>query len=221
MRKIAILLFVSIGCFAQNKIRTFDQFAISFGLDDKMSSTSFSLGQEMIIGNDLIYSFGAFARLNWNRLTPQTITSKGDLLSDELSILEKSNVYSVSIPLSASIGFKNVTFGGNFDLTSWTFGKNLASNRFSLNEASEGLVAKPKGFSWILSKEESLKNLSNQLYVTYTFDQSVGIRIGMSSQYITYDLRNLDIDGKIGTRENIFGNTYLYPFISIRFNNEK
>ncbi|SOE22346.1 hypothetical protein SAMN06298216_2789 [Spirosomataceae bacterium TFI 002] len=221
MNKIAILILVSLGSFAQTKVRTFDQFAVSYGLNDKVSTTSLSLGQEMVVGKDIACSFGAFARLNWNSLKPQSLESKGDFVNDELGILNKSNVFSLSFPLSASIGFKNLSFGGNFDLASWTFGKTLDSKRFTVDQASAGLVARPKGLSWVLSKEESFKNLSNQLYLSYTFDQSFGIRVGMSSQHITYDLRNLDTNGNVGTRENIFGHTYMYPFISLRFNNEK
>lgn len=221
MKKIIVLLLFSSVAIAQNKIRTFDQYAISYGLNDNVSTTSLYLGQEMVIGDDFHYSFGAFVRLNWNRLQAQSISSKGNLASEELEILDRASVLSLSIPLSATIGYKRVSLGGSFDLASWTMGKNLSSDRFGLSSASEGLIARPNGVGWVLGRAESMKNLSNQLFFSYNFEHEIAIRIGMTSQHISYDLRNRDTDGGIGSRENIFGKTYIYPFISIRFNNEK
>lgn len=221
MKKILLFVLISFTAFAQTKIRTFDQYSLNYGINNNLSTTSFSLGQEMAIGEDFNYSFGAFARLNWNRLQAQNLNSKGNFAMEELVLLQKSEVVSLSIPLSATVGFKNISFGGSFDLASWTWGRNLESSKFEVSSPSEGLIAKPQGIGWVLGREESMKNLSNQLFLNYNFDQAVAIRIGMSSQHITYDLRNINTDGGIGGRENIFGGTYIYPFISLRFNNEK
>lgn len=168
-------------------LRSFDQLPLSFGAIDDISTTSVGYSEELVINNVLQLSVGFDTRLNHRSLSMLNLPLISDYGASAI-FSNKANNFFASLPLKASIRTQSSSFGGFFDLVLLTFGARYEIETLS----NEGLLLSTQVFSSVFSSKEKIKNLSNQLFLAYIFDQLVSIQLGLRSQFVNYNLRLID-----------------------------
>ncbi|GAB2642055.1 hypothetical protein GCM10027035_39980 [Emticicia sediminis] len=227
---IVILLTISYLSFSQSKNQRYADLSIAAvgGFSPALSyNYNWGLGKKgkLKIGTGIRFTY--FAKGKTDLITaPASLTSgeKGpqvlfteNILSnfDTLKVLKIGAGY-INIPIHLQYSFsQKFEVGFNIDAIGISFGNKqsgtfYASDSRSLNKSTQ--TAKPTTFNLLLVSDNDLGSLNSELYARYWVNDKIGIRAGLSFQFIEYTT------DKVLTFENDrFRTKNLLPMIAISY----
>lgn len=201
---LVILLTINQISFAQSKNQRIADLSIAAigGFSPALSyNYNWGLGKKgkFKIGTGIRFTY--FAAGNRDLITaPATLTSgeKGPqvlFLENILGNLDtlkfpKVGIGYINIPIHLQYSFsKKLEIGFNIDAIGFSFGNKLngtfyASDSKSLNKTTQS--AKPTVFNLLLVSDNDLGSLNSELYARYWLNDKIGLRAGLSFQFIEY-----------------------------------
>ncbi len=147
---------------------------------------------------------------------PQVLFTETILANLDTLHLAKVGVGYINIPVHLQYSFsKKFEVGFNIDAIGLSFGSKqsgtfYANNSKSLDKSTQS--AKPTTFNLLLVSDNDLGSLNSELYARYWINDKVGLRAGLSFQFIEYT------SDKILTLENDrFRTKNLLPMIAFSY----
>ncbi len=147
---------------------------------------------------------------------PQVLFTENILSNFDTLRLAKVGVGYLNIPIHLQYSFsQKFEVGFNIDAVGLSFGNKqsgtfYASDSRSLNKSTQS--AKPTTFNLLLVSDNDLGSLNSELYARYWVNDKIGIRAGLSFQFIEYTT------DKVLTFENDrFRTKNLLPMIAISY----
>lgn len=227
---IATLLIISQLSFAQSKNQRYLDLSLAAGggFSPALSyNYNWGLGKKgkFKIGTGLRFTY--FAGNHKDLITaPATLTSgekgpqvlfKENILSNLDTLhLAKVGVGYINIPIHLQYSFsQKLEVGFNIDAIGFSFGSKQSGTFYakesnSLNKSTQS--AKPTTFNALLVSDNDLGSLNSELYARYWVNDKIGIRAGLSFQFIEYTT------DKILTFENDrFRTKNLLPMIAVSY----
>lgn len=186
------LLLVSVFSFAQDKNTTIIDASAAFGSG---FSPSLGITKKWGIGSKGRFKIGTGLRLtNFSGSDIDFITAPADLTIDEANLdtlrLGSAAVTYVAIPIHLEYSFnEKFDIGFNIDVVGLTFGGEqsgtfAASQSASLNNSTQ--VGNPTSPNILLVGDNDRGSLNSELYARYWATEKLGIRAGLSFQFIEY-----------------------------------
>lgn len=234
MNKILFFAFISLSIshlsFSQNKNQRYADLSIAAGggFSPALSyNYNWGLGKsgKFKIGTGIRFTY--FAGQHKDLITaPATLTSgekgpqvlfKENILSNLDTLhLAKVGVGYLNIPIHLQYSFSpKLEVGFNIDAIGISFGSKqsgtfYASDSRSLNKSTQS--AKPTFFNALLVSDNDLGSLNSELYARYWVNDKIGIRAGLSFQFIEYTA-----DRALTFENDRFRTKNLLPMIAISY----
>ena len=189
---ILALLLVSVFGFAQDKNTMTIDASVAFGSG---FSPALGISKNWGIGNKGRFKIGTGLRItNFSGSDIDFITAPADLTIDEAKIdtlrLPSAAVTYVAIPIHLQYSFgEKLDIGFNIDVVGLTFGGEQTGT-FTTTE-SGGLnnsiqTANPTSPNILLVGDNDRGSLNSELYARYWATEKLGIRAGLSFQFVEY-----------------------------------
>ncbi|CAH0994201.1 hypothetical protein EMA8858_00309 [Emticicia aquatica] len=234
MKKTSFLLFISliIGQFAfsQSKNQRVLDFSIAAG---NGFSPAFSYQYLLGIGKTGKFKVGSGIRFTYfSGKNMDLITAPASLTSGQKGpqVLFTENIFSnfdtlkiakigvgyLNIPIHLQYSFSNkFEIGFNIDAIGLSFGSKqngtfYASESKSLHKSSQS--AKPTTFNLLLVSDNDLGSLNSELYARYWVNDKIGLRAGLSFQFVEYST-----DKKLTFENDRFRTKVLLPMIAFSY----
>lgn len=226
---LSLLLTATLG-FGQERTQTSLDIAAAFG---NGFSPAFSATKFWGVGKKNKFKIGTGVRFTYYRKSNvETITAPAELTSGQkgpqvlfvenilsnLDTLRFSNVSVgyINIPIYLQYSFTDkLELGFNIDALGFSFGKKQtgkfkSSASASLNNTSQ--LASPTAFNLLLISDNDLGSLNSELYARYWATEKLGIRAGLSFQFVEYTTDNLLTFGNDRFRAKV-----LQPMIGLSY----
>lgn len=227
---LAITLFISHLSFSQSKNQRYADLSIAAvgGFSPALSyNYNWGLGKrgKFKIGTGIRFTYFAKgktdlitapASLTSGEKGPQVLFTENILSNFDTLKVAKIGVGYLNIPIHLQYSFsQKLEVGFNIDAIGISFGSKqsgtfYASDSRSLNKSTQS--AKPTFFNALLVSDNDLGSLNSELYARYWVNDKIGIRAGLSFQFIEYTT------DKVLTFENDrFRTKNLLPMIAISY----
>lgn len=156
------------------------------------------------------------ARITSRQTGPQVLFSK--IYEESLDTLKLPNtsVIYLNIPIHLQYSFNDhFEIGFNIDALGLSFGKKQtgifrASDSKSLNNSSQS--AKPTLINVLLVSDNDIGSLNSELYARYWVKENIGIKAGISFQFIEYRTENI-----LTLENDRFRSKNLLPMVSVSY----
>lgn len=147
---------------------------------------------------------------------PQVLFVENILSNFDTLKVSKTRAGYLNIPIHLQYSFnKKFEVGFNIDAIGLSFGSKqngtfYASDSKSLNKSTQS--AKPTAFNLLLVSDNDLGSLNSELYARYWLNDKIGLRAGLSFQFIEYKT-----DKKLTFENDRFRTKALLPMIAISY----
>lgn len=227
---IVILFSISHLSFSQSKNQRYADLSISAGggFSPALSyNYNWGLGKsgKFKIGTGIRFTYFAAhhkdlitapASLTTGEKGPQVLFKENILANLDTLHLSKVGVGYLNIPIHLQYSFsQKLEVGFNIDAIGISFGSKqngtfYASDSRSLNKSTQS--AKPTFFNALLVSDNDLGSLNSELYARYWVNDKIGIRAGLSFQFIEYTT-----DKALTFENDRFRTKNLLPMIAISY----
>ncbi len=226
----AILLTISQLCFAQSKNQRYADLSVAAvgGFSPALSyNYNWGLGKrgKFKIGTGIRLTY--FGGSNKDLITaPATLTSgeRGPQVLFKETIVAnldtlrfgKVGVGYINIPIHLQYSFsKKFEIGFNIDVVGLSFGSKQSGTFYSsasksLNKTTQS--AKPTTFNLLLVSDNDLGSLNSEIYARYWLNDKIGLRAGLSFQFIEYTT-----DKKLTFENDRFRTKNLLPMLAVSY----
>ena len=156
------------------------------------------------------------AKLTSGEKGPQVLFKDNILSNLDTLHIAKIGVGYINIPIHLQYSFsQKLEIGFNIDAIGLSFGNKqsgtfYASDSRSLNKSTQ--TAKPTVFNALLVSDNDLGSLNSELYGRYWVNDKIGIRAGLSFQFIEYTT-----DKKLTFENDRFRSKNLLPMIALSY----
>ncbi|GGD68240.1 hypothetical protein GCM10011514_35400 [Emticicia aquatilis] len=227
---LVIMLFISHLSFSQTKNQRYADLSIAAvgGFSPALSyNYNWGLGKrgKFKIGTGIRFTYfskgktdliTAPASLTSGEKGPQVLFTENILSNFDTLKVSKIGAGYINIPIHLQYSFnQKFEIGFNIDAVGLSFGSKqsgtfYASDSRSLNKTTQ--TAKPTTFNLLLVSDNDLGSLNSELYARYWVNDKIGIRAGLSFQFVEYTT------DKILTFENDrFRTKSLLPMVAISY----
>ena len=147
---------------------------------------------------------------------PQVLFKENIFSNFDTLKVSKTRVGYLNIPIHLQYNFsKKFEIGFNIDAIGLSFGSKqngtfYASDSKSLNKSTQS--AKPTAFNLLLVSDNDLGSLNSEIYARYWLNDKIGLRAGMSFQFIEYKT-----DKKLTFENDRFRTKSLLPMVAISY----
>ena len=156
------------------------------------------------------------ASLTSGKKGPQVLFTESILSNFDTLKVAKVGVGYLNIPIHLQYNFSNkFEVGFNIDVIGFSFGSKqngtfYASDSKSLNKSTQS--AKPTPFNLLLVSDNDLGSLNSELYARYWLNDKIGLRAGLSFQFVEYTT-----DKKLTFENDRFRTKALLPMFAISY----
>ncbi len=223
MRKvllISLLVLIKLTASAQ-RVRVFNFVGFDGNFSKTHSAPDIQIGQSLLMDSRISFRLNTAVSFSGDFIHRGAIPNIDKSRTISLDLKKTHFVPTLSIPVGAEIGFRNVALGVAVELLSINIGKSLDSLNYTVigtEQPIAGLEVSPAKFNFIAAKD-GFRSLDAILYLSYTYNDTFSFRLGLSRQGIMY--RSFITTASRTSRFDKFGFEEVKPFIGIRFNIEK
>jgi hypothetical protein len=209
---IFILLCLFTGnSFSQN-FKVFRTYDISTSFSNKTTNLSVGYGEMVSSKSGLPFKITGGLQYNATFLKKGKLDNFSGLKTNNFALSKPIFLSSIGVPIGFEIFSKNLSLGVSKELINLFLSTKKDSTFIKTADYSE---LRSQTFSNIFS-QKSRNSTKTNIYLSYTFSESLTIKIGLSGQrsILRFTENKTDKVSRIGRKE-------LLPFFSLRFNIEK